>query len=94
MIDPRRTATRAPGPTGTSPRSPGTDGVLALGIAHVLVAENWHDEAWLAAHTVGWPQLRERLAEFPPERVARETRLAGRDDRRAGASCTARSGRA
>ena len=32
--------------------------------------ENRHDEGWLNAHTVGWPQFRERLADFPPEKVA------------------------
>ena len=36
---------------------PGSDGALALGMAHVLVAEGLHDEAWLNAHTVGWPHL-------------------------------------
>ena len=49
---------------------PGTDGALALGLAHVIVAEGLHDEAWLAAHTVGWPELRARIADFPPPRVA------------------------
>src|SRR5262245_37548454 len=72
VIDPRRTATAKQADWHIAPR-PGTDGVLALGVAHEIVDAGCHDEAWLAAHTVGWPQLRERLAEFPPERVTAET---------------------
>src|SRR5262249_15971257 len=57
----------------------GCDGYLALGIAHVLVAERLHDKPWLDAHTVGWPQLRARLADFTPARVAARTGLAEDD---------------
>jgi anaerobic selenocysteine-containing dehydrogenase len=78
VIDPRCTQT-ARGADWHLAARPGTDGVLALGLAHVLVAEGLHDEAWLEAHTVGWPQLRERLADFPPERVAEATGLAAED---------------
>lgn len=48
----------------------GAFGALALGLAHVIVAEELHDEAWLQTNTVGWPQFRDRLQEYPPERVA------------------------
>jgi anaerobic selenocysteine-containing dehydrogenase len=75
VIDPRRTKTAQMADQHLAPR-PGSDGALALGLAHVLVAEDRHDAAWLDAHTVGWPLLRERLAEFPPERVAALTGLA------------------
>jgi anaerobic selenocysteine-containing dehydrogenase len=80
VIDPRRTASAQHADWHLAPR-PGTDGALALGLAHLLVAEGRHDEAWLSAHTVGWPQLRERLAEFPPARVAAETGLPEADIR-------------
>jgi anaerobic selenocysteine-containing dehydrogenase len=49
--------------------------VLALGLARLLVENGWHDEAWLGRHTVGWPELRQRLPEFPLDRVERETGL-------------------
>jgi anaerobic selenocysteine-containing dehydrogenase len=75
VIDPRRTLTAQGAEWHLAPR-PGTDGALALGLAHVLVAEGLHDAAWLEAHTVGWPELCDRLAEFPPERVAAVTGLA------------------
>src|SRR5436305_561245 len=78
VIDPRRSLTARTADRHYAPL-PGTDGALALSIAHVLVAEGLHDERWLAAHTVGWPQLRERLAAWPPQRVAAVTGLAAQD---------------
>lgn len=74
VIDPRRTRTARQADLHLAPR-PGTDGVLALALAHVIVKEGLHEEAWLEQHTVGWPQLRERLAEYPPERAAEVTGL-------------------
>ena len=49
---------------------PGTDGALALGMMHVILAEGLEDRDYVAAYTTGIEQLRERAAEFPPERVA------------------------
>ncbi len=50
---------------------PGTDGALALGFMHVLARERLADEAFLAAETEGWPELRERvLAEYAPAAVS------------------------
>jgi anaerobic selenocysteine-containing dehydrogenase len=74
IIDPRRTRTARGADLHLAPL-PNTDGVLALGLAHVIVAENRHDEAWLEAHAVGWPQLRERLTAYEPPRVAAITGL-------------------
>ncbi|HLN32482.1 MAG TPA: molybdopterin oxidoreductase family protein [Gemmataceae bacterium] len=75
VIDPRRTLTAQGADWHLAPL-PGSDGALALAIAHVLVAEGLHDEGWLAEHTVGWPLLKARLAEYPPERAAALTVLA------------------
>ncbi len=74
VIDPRRTRTARGADRHLAPL-PGTDGALALGLGHVIVNERLHDEAWLNANTVGWPQHRERLAEYPPDRVASITGL-------------------
>jgi anaerobic selenocysteine-containing dehydrogenase len=74
VIDPRRTATAATSDWHLAPR-PGTDGALALGVAHVLVRDGLHDEAWLAGHAQGWPAFRERLVEWPPDRAAAATGL-------------------
>ncbi|MFN0155321.1 MAG: molybdopterin-dependent oxidoreductase [Gaiella sp.] len=49
---------------------PGTDAALALGLMRVALDEGAADRDWLDAHTVGWPQLEARLAEWPVERVA------------------------
>jgi anaerobic selenocysteine-containing dehydrogenase len=74
VIDPRRTITARSADLHIAPR-PATDGALALGLMHVLFAENLHDEAWLEANTVGWRELRDRAAAYPPERVAAITGL-------------------
>jgi anaerobic selenocysteine-containing dehydrogenase len=74
VIDPRRTRTAKGADWHIAPK-PATDGALALGLAHVIVNENRHDEAWLVQNTVGWPELQARLADYPPERVAEITGL-------------------
>jgi anaerobic selenocysteine-containing dehydrogenase len=75
VIDPRRTITARSADLHIAPR-PATDGALALGLMNVLFAEGLHDEAWLEANTIGWRELRDRAAEYPPERVAAITGLA------------------
>ena len=69
VIDPRRTLTARSANLHLQPR-PATDAALALGLIHVIFAEELHDEAWLEAHSLGWRELRERTADFPPQRVA------------------------
>ncbi|MEC5218275.1 anaerobic selenocysteine-containing dehydrogenase [Actimicrobium sp. GrIS 1.19] len=49
---------------------PGTDAALALGIMHVLIADDLLDHDYIARHTLGFDQLKERAAEWPPQRVA------------------------
>jgi anaerobic selenocysteine-containing dehydrogenase len=72
VIDPRRTLTVRSADEHIQPR-PATDGALALGLMHVLFAESLHDQAWLEANTIGWRDLRERAASYPPQRVAEIT---------------------
>ncbi len=74
VIDPRRTRTAAGADWHIAPK-PGTDGALALGMAHVIVRDGYQDEVWLGEHAQGWPQLRRRLEEYPPERAAAITGL-------------------
>lgn len=55
---------------------PGSDGVLAMGLLHLLARDGLVDRAFLAANALGWEELeREVLPGFPPARVARETGL-------------------
>jgi anaerobic selenocysteine-containing dehydrogenase len=72
VIDPRRTLTARSVDEHIRPR-PATDAALALGLVHVLFAEGLHDEAWLEANTIGWRDLRDRAAHYPPGRVAEIT---------------------
>ena len=49
---------------------PGTDSALALGMMHVLIRENLLDHDYIARYTLGFDQLKERAAEWTPERTA------------------------
>lgn len=49
---------------------PGTDAALALGMMHVLIAENLLDEDYIAQHTLGFEQLKARVSEWTPQRTA------------------------
>jgi anaerobic selenocysteine-containing dehydrogenase len=55
---------------------PGTDTALALGMMHVIVAEGLHDADYVARYTHGFDRLAERLADYPPARVAKLTGIA------------------
>lgn len=50
---------------------PGTDGALALGMMHVLVRDGLIDRDYIARYTLGFDALEQRLADYPPERVAK-----------------------
>ncbi|WP_370222173.1 molybdopterin-dependent oxidoreductase [Cytobacillus sp.] len=52
------------------PITPGTDAALALGMMHVLFAENLADENFLKKYTVGHQELREHVKDYDPETVA------------------------
>ncbi len=70
-IDPRRTET-ADKCHVHLPLRPGTDGALALALMHELVANDWLDHDYIAAHvdSAGWVALRERVQAWTPERAA------------------------
>ncbi|WP_091342542.1 molybdopterin-containing oxidoreductase family protein [Micromonospora rhizosphaerae] len=73
-IDPLRTDTAARSDEHVAPL-PGTDAALALGLMRQVLDAGGADRAWLAAHTVGWPELEARLGEWPVERAAAECGL-------------------
>jgi anaerobic selenocysteine-containing dehydrogenase len=75
VIDPIRTLTARSADQHIQPY-PGTDAALALAMMYVMVTEGLHKPEWIARHAVGWEQLRERLLQYPPERVAQVTGLA------------------
>ncbi len=74
VIDPIRTLTARSADQHIQP-FPGTDAALALSMMYVMVTENLHKPGWIAAHTIGWESLLERIKQFPPERAAQITGL-------------------
>lgn len=81
VIDPLRTRTADQADEHIA-INPGSDAALALGFMNVVVGLGAEDKEFIAGKTLGWPQFRERILEYPPERVAaitgipRETILA------------------
>lgn len=73
-IDPIRTRTAAQCDEWIGIR-PGTDAALALGMLHVIFDRGLEDADYLARHTLGEAELRARVAEYPPTRVAGITGL-------------------
>ncbi|GEP39250.1 molybdopterin oxidoreductase [Nocardioides psychrotolerans] len=72
VIDPRRTPTADRADTFLQP-VPGTDLALALGLLHLVVAAGDVDEAYVAARTTGFDDVRRSGAAWWPERVERVT---------------------
>jgi anaerobic selenocysteine-containing dehydrogenase len=56
--------------------NPGSDTALALGMMHIIIAENRFDADYVARYTSGFDALRERVRQYPPERVAALTGIA------------------
>ena len=69
VIDPVRTRTAAAADCHVAP-TPGTDAALALGLMNVALTEGAEDRDFIEERTFGWEEFRQRILEFPPERVA------------------------
>ncbi len=78
VIDPHRNRT-AQLADRHFPIHPGTDTALALGMMHVIFREQLEDKEYIAQHTIGIAELRERAAEYTPEKVASLTGLTAED---------------
>ena len=81
VIDPYRTRTAACA-DWYLPINPGTDAALALGMMHVIIGENLHDADYVSQYTLGFERLREKVKQYPPERVAQWTGIAADDIRK------------
>lgn len=55
------------------PILPGTDAALALGMMHILFAENLVDEAFLRGYTIGHRELRYHTVQYDPYSVSKIT---------------------
>ena len=78
VIDPYRTRTAACADWHI-PINPGTDVALALGMMHVIFNENLHDQDYLERFTIGYEELRNKVQDYPPERVAQWTGMSAAD---------------
>ena len=67
VVDPRNTPTTALADIHLRLR-PGTDGALALSMAHVIVRENLYDAAFVENYTHGFNEFKEFIAAFTPEK--------------------------
>jgi anaerobic selenocysteine-containing dehydrogenase len=69
VIDPRRTESAERAEFLIQPR-PGTDGALALALAHVLIKRDRIDHEFIDRHVLGFAEFKERAHSFTPERAA------------------------
>ena len=76
VIDPRRTWVAAHAEIWMQIR-PGTDAALALAMLNVIINENLYDEAFVRKWTYGFDELKKRVQEYPPEKVAKITWIPG-----------------
>jgi len=78
VIDPRFTAIASKADIWL-PVRPGTDAALALGMLNVIINEELYDKEFVDNWCTGFDELRERVQEYPPEKVAEITWLAADD---------------
>jgi anaerobic selenocysteine-containing dehydrogenase len=69
VIDPRRTPTADRAHLLLQPR-PGTDGALALGLAHLLIESNQVDRAFIQNHVLGFEAYAAMVKAWTPARTA------------------------
>lgn len=81
VIDPYRTRT-ARCADWYIPIAMGTDVALALGMMHVIIAENLYDAEYVNRSAIGFDELRERAKEYTPEKVSKWTGIPAEDIRR------------
>ena len=82
VVDPRRTEAAEIADVWL-PVRPGTDGVLALGLLNVIIAENLIDESFVERWCHGFAELRAAAAPFAPAAVAVTCGVDAEDIRRA-----------
>src|SRR5215470_8679807 len=78
VIDPYRTRT-ARCADWYLPINPGTDAALALAMMNVIINQNLYDADYVSRHTVGFEELKQRVQQYPPSRVAQWTGIAAPD---------------
>lgn len=69
VVDPRRTDTAKEADLFLQIQ-PGTDVALYHGMLYIMLWEKWIDEAYIAAHTTGFDDLRDLVRDFTPKAVS------------------------
>ncbi len=72
VIDPRLSTIARQADIHVKPM-PGTDGALAWGLAHVLIANDWYDKAYVENHSVGFDTMAAYARDFTPASVEAQT---------------------
>jgi anaerobic selenocysteine-containing dehydrogenase len=68
-VDPRRTPVARVATVHLAPR-PGTNVALMNALLHEIIGNGWIDRDYLDAHVIGFDELQQRVADYPPERAA------------------------
>ncbi|MGA6205708.1 molybdopterin oxidoreductase family protein [Nocardia testacea] len=68
-VDPRATAVAEHATVHLAPL-PGTNLALMNSLLHEIIGNDWIDHDYLERHTVGFDELRDRVAGYPPGKVA------------------------
>jgi len=68
VVDPRRTAVAARADVHL-PIRPGTNVALLNAILHEMIANGWVDREWVRAHTTGYDDLADVVAQYSPQAV-------------------------
>ncbi|WP_133852187.1 molybdopterin oxidoreductase family protein [Labedaea rhizosphaerae] len=68
-VDPRTTPVAEAATLHLAP-IPGTNLALMNGLLHEVIANGWIDEDYIGQSTVGFDELKEMVADYPPDRVA------------------------
>lgn len=75
VVDPRRSETAGHADVFIQPR-PGEAPAILASLLHVILAEELHDETFVAEYTTGIESLRRAVEPFQPESVARRADIA------------------
>lgn len=73
VIDPRRTRSAYLPDSEWLPIRPGSDGALALGLAHILIRDEAYDEMFVEDWTLGFEEFAEYVRQYTPENVSKIT---------------------
>jgi len=73
VIDPRRTKAAELEGSEWLPIRPGSDGALALGLAHILIRDDLYNEEFVAEWTLGFDEFSSYVKDFTPSYVSRIT---------------------